>query len=297
MKAFYILVAIALIGLGAGVVDVLRHNEPTSTDTRAIPQIELPFRHFIAATGIVEAASKNIVIGAPVSGVVKEVAVKNGQKVHKGALLFTLDDTLLRQKIAIAESQKIALRARVQMEQEQFALLQSLRKTAAHMVTQEKFLRQKEKRDLARKALEALQRKIEVMQQQRDNYKILAPITGVVLHAQLSPGSYFQKNDPERMLVLGSDILNLKASINEYDLWRFRPDAKAIAFVRGHPELKIEAKYLYTVPLVERKIDLTGSATEQTDTRVLRVVYRLGADRHFPLYAGQQMDLFIETER
>lgn len=42
------------------------------------------------------------------------------------------------------------------------------------------------------------------------------------------------------------------------------------------------------------KKNLTGDATERVDTRVLQVIYALKAET--PVYAGQQMDIFIEAK-
>jgi hypothetical protein len=42
------------------------------------------------------------------------------------------------------------------------------------------------------------------------------------------------------------------------------------------------------------KKNLTGDATERVDTRVLQVIYALNSGA--PVYAGQQMDIFIESQ-
>jgi len=43
------------------------------------------------------------------------------------------------------------------------------------------------------------------------------------------------------------------------------------------------------------KKSLTGDSTERVDTRVLQVIYRV-KDRNAPLYVGQQMDVYVETQ-
>lgn len=50
-----------------------------------------PFPDAVAGAGIIEAQTENISIGSPVSGVVVEVAVKVGQQVQPGDLLFRID--------------------------------------------------------------------------------------------------------------------------------------------------------------------------------------------------------------
>jgi len=59
----------------------------------------------VAAVGIVEAASENIAISLPVSGLVTHVFVHAGDKVARGAALFSLDDRDLRAELALRQSE------------------------------------------------------------------------------------------------------------------------------------------------------------------------------------------------
>ncbi|SFV91086.1 hypothetical protein MNB_SV-4-640 [hydrothermal vent metagenome] len=49
--------------------------------------------------------------------------------------------------------------------------------------------------------------------------------------------------------------------------------------------------------MVTPKTNLTGTPTEQTDTRVLQVVYRVDKKPDFPLYVGEMLDVFIKTTK
>lgn len=69
-------------------------QEPPSSD----------FRRQIAGVGMVEPASENIAIGVPVSGLVTEVRVRPGERVHRGQVLLRLDDRELRAEMALRES-------------------------------------------------------------------------------------------------------------------------------------------------------------------------------------------------
>jgi hypothetical protein len=96
------------------------------------------------------------------------------------------------------------------------------------------------------------------------------------------------------MLLGGGNRMNLRIDVDEYDAWRVKPGASAVAYVRGHPDMEIVLRYEYTEPYVVPKTSLTGHSTERTDTRVLQVVYSF-AQTGFPLYIGQQLDAFIEA--
>src|SRR5215471_13398663 len=62
------------------------------------------FSSKVGAVGLVEAASENIAISLPVSGLVTSVAVKAGDTVGKGQRLFSLDDRDLRAELTLRQT-------------------------------------------------------------------------------------------------------------------------------------------------------------------------------------------------
>jgi HlyD family secretion protein len=56
---------------------------------------------------------------------------------------------------------------------------------------------------------------------------------------------------------------------------------------------KIPLTFVRIEPYVVPKKSLTGENTERVDTRVLQIIYRFDRPA-FPIYAGQQVDVFIE---
>jgi multidrug resistance efflux pump len=70
-----------------------------------------PFDQGVAGTGIVEARTENISIGAQVGGVVSRVFVKVNQHVEKGAPLFSLDDRQLQRTLGVRQTQLQAAKA------------------------------------------------------------------------------------------------------------------------------------------------------------------------------------------
>ena len=72
--------------------------------------------------------------------------------------------------------------------------------------------------------------------------------------------------------------------------------AKATAFPRNNTSLAIPLKFSYIEPYVIPKRSLTGASQERVDTRVLQVIYQVEQPLEFPLYIGQQVDVFIDLE-
>src|SRR5262249_1652138 len=76
-----------------------------------------PFENGIAASGMVEARTENIAIGAALSGLVLEVHVPSeraGTHVKAGRPLFRVDDRQLRAQLKVAEAQLASAQSRLQ---------------------------------------------------------------------------------------------------------------------------------------------------------------------------------------
>ncbi len=128
-----------------------------------------------------------------------------------------------------------------------------------------------------------------------------APIDGTVLQVNIRAGEFAQAGMMSTpMVVMGAlSPLNVRVDIDEADIPRLRPGARAWASPRGGGELKIPLAFVRIEPLVTPKKSLTGAGSERVDTRVLTVIYSFapqdlpkGAGEVFP---GQQMDIFIEA--
>lgn len=124
-----------------------------------------------------------------------------------------------------------------------------------------------------------------------------APIDGEVLQVNIRPGEFALAgflNTP--LLVLGNlEQLHVRVDIDESDVWRFDKNGKAVAFLRGNRNFKAELRLAYVEPYVVPKKSLTGDSTERVDTRVLQALYSFDRQQ-LPVYVGQQMDVFIETQ-
>jgi HlyD family secretion protein len=121
-----------------------------------------------------------------------------------------------------------------------------------------------------------------------------APIDGTVLQVNIRAGEFAPAGVMSTALVVMGSIgtLHVRIDIDEADIPRFRPGAKAWASPRGAARLDIPLGFVRVDPLVVPKRALTGAGTERVDTRVLRVIYAFDP-RDLPIYPGQQVDVFI----
>lgn len=127
---------------------------------------------------------------------------------------------------------------------------------------------------------------------------VKSPIEGTVLQIRIHDGE-LPPMDAFRMplMILGNtDEMNLRVSINQVDIPFFRPEAPATAYFQGDQKVKFPLKFIRIEPFLVNKQNLTNDINEKVDTRVLQIIYRIKNDGR-PVFVGQQMDVFIETER
>lgn len=125
---------------------------------------------------------------------------------------------------------------------------------------------------------------------------VRSPVKGRVLQVNIRPGEFSPASVPtEGLIVLGREgPTHLRIEIDEVDIPRFSPSARAWASPRGDAEVRIPLGLVAVEPLVVPKRNLAGRTSELVDTRVLQVVYALSDEFRSP-GIGQQFDVYIEA--
>ena len=145
-------------------------------------------------------------------------------------------------------------------------------------------------------AVEQARRTLERAQIDLDLMTVRAPVDSTILQVNVRPGEYaFAGTLLTPLIILGNlDPLQVRVDIDEADVVRFSPAAHAFASLRGQASQRMQLEFVRVEPIIVPKRSLTGAAGERVDTRVLRVIYAL--PKHATqAYAGQQVDVFIET--
>ena len=149
--------------------------------------------------------------------------------------------------------------------------------------------------EIARAEVNEAQRQVERVQADIDRTLVTAPITGEILQCKVRLGEYAQAGQLAQPLILmgATSQLNVRADVDEQDAWRVKAGASAVASVRGDSRHRYRLQFVRFEPYVIPKKNLTGDSTERVDTRVLQVIFAL--EKIAPVYAGQQMDVFIDA--
>jgi len=290
----YGLPVLAIVGVAIAAITVLRGNQPTPAAAPIAEPAKAPFISYIAGAGIVEASTENIAIGTPVSGIVTGIYVKWGDQVKAGDPLFKIDDRDL-------QGQLLPARAKVQEAEANLAMARS-ELNLAERVPDKRAISVEElsKRRLAvgidEAALAAAKAQVEQLRIEIDRRTVRALVTGQILQIKTRLGQFAQQGvvNPPLMLLGSNTRLHVRVDIDETDSWRLRPDAPAVAFLRGNAELKTPLRFVRIEPYVVPKTSLTGDTPERVDTRVLQVIYSFDPTS-VPVHVGQLMDVYIQA--
>ncbi len=256
----------------------------------ALP-ISTPFAHAIAASGILEAVDKNIMIGTPEEGIVVKVFASSCDVVKKGDPLYEIDSRPLTALLIYQESAAEIAKACLKQLQDQLNLLKNINDPRAVSISE---IDTKENAVLIAKA--ELKSTLAAMIQTKtliDRLTIRAPKDGTILQCNIREGEYVAKNIPT-MLLGDLSHIQIRADIDEQNASLFNPLAKAVAFPKNNPLINIPLTFVRLEPYILPKVSLTGMANERVDTRVLQVIYSCEQPEKYHLYVGQQVDLFIE---
>lgn len=97
------------------------------------------------------------------------------------------------------------------------------------------------------------------------------------------------------VLLGNTDYLQLRVDVDEINASRIKPNLKATASLKGDATKTVDLEFVRIDPYILPKRSLTGDNAERVDVRVLQVIYRFRPPA-FPVYVGQQMDVFIDAE-
>jgi hypothetical protein len=87
--------------------------------------------------------------------------------------------------------------------------------------------------------------------------------------------------------------LHIRVDIDEEQAARVALGEPATVSPRGAANRQVRAGFVRAEPQVVPKRQLTNSASERVDVRVLQVIYALPADARDMFRVGQQVDAFI----
>jgi multidrug efflux pump subunit AcrA (membrane-fusion protein) len=306
----YTLPILAAAGFLFASYTVVNSNKPVPIAPALVEPASAPFQNFIAGAGIIEPKNENIAIGSPLARLVSKVAVKVGDKVTSGTPLFYLDDRENQAELAMKKADLAKTKADVLVAKANIADTQSLFDLAnavsdSRAISGEEVLKRRNALAVAKAKLESANAFVEqaqaaILQTETTLERLIvrAPMDSDVLQVNVRAGEFASAGALSKPLLILGDLktLHVRVDIDENDAWRFDKNAKAVAYLRGNRQFKVDLQLAYVEPFVVPKKSLTGDSTERVDTRVLQALYQFNP-KDLSAYVGQQMDVFIEVNK
>lgn len=109
----WIVIAVSVVGLGVGVFTAATAKEQITAPPPATSPSINPFTAGIAASGIVEAASRNIAVAPPEPGLVTQVLIEVGDRVQTGQPLLVLDTRAIEAELTRSRAAHALASARI----------------------------------------------------------------------------------------------------------------------------------------------------------------------------------------
>jgi HlyD family secretion protein len=303
-----------ILGAVAGILAMIRvmrqqdDNELPQAATPPVAPAAKPFKHAVAATGILESLSENVAIGVPAPGLVTEVLVKVNDPITAGQPLFRIDDRELQAEklgllaqLEVARADVAVRDAQVAKTTRQLDRLDSLGDSKA--ISREQLDAARDDLAIARAQLAAARTQIRSAEAAVERLDRLiarltmhAPKAGTVLQVNIRAGEYAATSPRSPAMLIGeTGRLQIRADIDEQNATRIRPGQNAVATLKGDPRVSMPLEFVRVEPYIIPKVSLTGASTERVDTRVLQVIFSLQRPAETPVYVGQQVDVMIEA--
>jgi HlyD family secretion protein len=210
----------------------------------------------VSATGTVEPLTQ-VEISSELSGVMRQVMVKENQRVAKGDMLASLDTTRIAAQVERAEANVQAAQARVDdagvtLKESETALARTEQLAGRGMVANQSLDTTTAARDRAAIALETAQANLAVARadlklQQADLEKaaIYSPIDGIVLTRSINPGQTVAASMSAPVLFVIAENLErmeVKAAIDEADIGKVAKGQPARFTVDAFPDRHFSAE-------------------------------------------------------
>lgn len=244
--------------------------------------------------------------------------VAEGDVVHAGASLLTIDDSVQRENTEQQKAQRDVAAAQIENAK---ANLKSATDTLAKQERSFALDPQSVSRDVldtARNAVKVAQTNLNVFERQYtaqikaaaaseallQKYAIRAPSDGVILSIGAATGSYVSSQGAYDaytqgflpLIVMGSapGELEVRCYVDEILVHRLPAVDKMRArmYIKG-TNVDLPLTYERMQPYVSPKIELSNQRQERVDVRVLPIIFRFEQPHDVNLYPGQLVDVYI----
>ncbi|MGA7778945.1 MAG: macrolide transporter subunit MacA [Paraburkholderia sp.] len=273
-----------LILLGALFMFLFNRSVPSPYVTAKVEHGDLDDE--VLAVGTLQ-ATRQVDVGAQVSGQVNALTVKLGDHVKKGQLLAEIDPVLAQNALRQAQAAEQNLVAQVGATSAQLIQARSVFRSQEQMLADEATARQdyeaaRAQMDVQRANLESLDAQIEEAHVQVETAKanlgftrITAPMDGEVVAIVTQQGQTViaQQEAPVILKLAVLDTMTVKAQVPEADVIRVHPGQDAYFTILGDPDKRYAGRLRSIEPVPQNFAESQGGAGGTDPARVGGAVF------------------------
>jgi len=260
------LVVVGLLAIGVAAVLWSRaawtRSEDNAAGTQVVPVVRRDIASFVKATGIIKPrVGAEVRVGSRVSGVVKRLYVRIGDRVSKDQLLAELDD---RDLIARRDEAAAAVQqADANLSYAKTDLQRKRQLSAAGIVPRSDLDLAERAAAVAEQQLTAAQASLEYAATQLAYARIVAPIAGVVASVSTQEGETVAASFAAPTFVTLIDLSRLEvwAYVDETDIGRIRAGQKARFTVDTYGDYQFDGRVTAVYPKAEIRDNVVNYVT------------------------------------
>ncbi|AJE97006.1 macrolide transporter subunit MacA [Pandoraea apista] len=269
----------------------------------------------VLATGTLQ-AFQQVDVGAQVSGQLKSLKVKLGDKVKKGQWLAQIDPVLAQNSLRQAEAEEQNLQAQkrstaAQLRQAELAFARQQQMLPDNSTSRQDFEAAQAALDTQRAALAGLDAQLRkagvAIESARANVgytRIDAPIDGEVVAIVTQEGQTViaQQQAPVILKLADLDTITVKAQVSEADVIRVSPGQTAYFTILGDPDKRYYGKLRAIEPAPQNFLDtqstLGGGATRNNTAVFYNALFEVpNADHRLRISMTAQVNVLLGTAK
>jgi membrane fusion protein (multidrug efflux system) len=225
------------------------------------------FTETVRAVGTLRARAA-VEIRPELTGILKEIHFQEGEKVDRGRLLFSIDDSKLTRELEERQEALKAVTAKLNRARKDFERAERLIDTRA--VSESEWDRMQSALETAQAEVGQLNAAIELIRERLDDTKIRAPFSGVTAECSVDAGDYLRAGDHLITLYSLSPI-EMSAQLPERYMGSVRKGQQAAVIVDAYPERRFSGTVTFVSPEVdERTRDFLVKITVQNEEGLLK---------------------------
>jgi membrane fusion protein (multidrug efflux system) len=236
----------AAITACSGEADSPDRRRSAAPSVRVVQVEQKDLQETLHAVGSLK-ASEEVTVRPEISGILREIHFREGQKVDRGDRLFSLEDDEIRQRLEARRAALKAAEAETEIARKVFLRRREL--LAENTIARETFEQVKARYETAAARQERLQAEIKEILEQLENTDIRAPITGKSGAWQADPGDFVEVGDPLVTLV-GTATLEIEFTVPERYADRIRTGQAVTIRTAADPEQPSSGTVFFVSPRV-----------------------------------------------